>query len=271
MSKITIITQQVDGYDVIAGISTPMIDAEQTRPLVNKYLATTDVAAKIDGIQKEIASHARAAAVAKEASKSAKYKGKDDEAANHAADYRFRWEKVKECQEQLKAPVAELVALRQKATEDLAVYHQPKPGEIIKANGDEIIAKLKSAIDNGCVLTTDLKEVIDNRGKTFFKKSGGKWIVQEITKLGEEPMSGSVEKLTESELAEMSEQAEENRVANLKTSDRETEKQMILDGIASQAVSMRSKLEIQGDKDALKKSQDWYKEQVAAVEKKYGA
>jgi hypothetical protein len=124
---------------------------------------------------------------------------------------------------------------------------------------------------NNKVLTLDGKTVADYRGKTFFKKSGGRWLFQEITILGDEPMTGSTEKLTESEMAELVEQANTDRIGKLSTAETTKEKDAIIEGLAGQASAMRSKLEIQGDKKALETAQMWYKEQVAAVEKKYGA
>jgi uncharacterized protein involved in exopolysaccharide biosynthesis len=49
----------------------------------------------------------------------------------------------------------------------------------------------------------------------------------------------------------------------------EAEKQEKANNILSQAAVMRSELEIQGDPDALTKSQTWYNDQITALNSEY--
>jgi hypothetical protein len=113
----------------------------------------------------------------------------------------------------------------------------------------------------------DYEKIPDLRGKIYFWKIAGLWEFSEAaTRLGDVPVipDNAIEKddLT-------SEQLEEVRIQCLSTENKEIEKNQILAEILTRAAIMKSELEIQGDADALTKSQKWHKEQVQLIEEKY--
>ena len=110
----------------------------------------------------------------------------------------------------------------------------------------------------------------DYRGQTIYQKLNEKWQIIALA-FGEELPEGAIleQHLTKEQQEEIIAQAEEMRVEALSQTAKNNEKTDLLNSLSQEAATMRSSLEIQCDKDALKKSKDWYKEQSAAIEKKY--
>jgi hypothetical protein len=111
-------------------------------------------------------------------------------------------------------------------------------------------------------------------GKQYFFKDGdGNWIASEvISELGVTKQTVVVDGYEEQavEKAELTpEDLEEYRVQELTPEQKEAEKTAAIASVLAQAGQMKTELEIQGDPDALAKSQAWYSEQVALIEAKY--
>ena len=121
-------------------------------------------------------------------------------------------------------------------------------------------------------LTLAGEVVDDHRNRTtYFKNTDKTWNIKRIMILGEKIDSLSVfsEDLTNAARQEVAEYQETVRIAGLSIADKTLELESMRDSLAGQAAHMRNKLEIQGDKDALTKSQDWYNAEVLALEDKY--
>jgi hypothetical protein len=110
-----------------------------------------------------------------------------------------------------------------------------------------------------------MQEICDNRGKTAWIKSGGKWSKREITKIGDEIKPGEITEINDEIIAQL----EAERIAGLTTAQKAEEKARKIEGLLLQSIQMKAGLEIQGDKDALKKSQDWYNAEVSKIEALY--
>ena len=124
-----------------------------------------------------------------------------------------------------------------------------------------------SATENNCYVDINLKEICDNRGKTAWIKSGGKWSGRSITKIGDEIKTGEITEVNEEIIAQL----ESERISKLSAKEKEAEKTAAINSLGSQAAFMRSTLEIQGDIKALEKSKEWYNTEVEKVNVKYGA
>jgi hypothetical protein len=111
------------------------------------------------------------------------------------------------------------------------------------------------------------EKIIDIRGKKYLWKQDGAWKFSEpITEIGIAPTwpDGGIE---DKDLTP--DQMEEVRMQELSDTDKEIEKNEALEAALTNAATMKSKLEIQDDAEALRKSQLWYQEQVDLIERKY--
>ena len=111
------------------------------------------------------------------------------------------------------------------------------------------------------------EKIVDLRGKNYLWKQDGTWKFSEpITEIGIASTwpEGAIEN---KDLAP--DQMDEIRMQELSDTDKEIEKNEALEAVLTGAAIMKSKLEIQGEVEALSKSQIWYQEQVDLIERKY--
>lgn len=267
-----LIIQQINGIDIIAKIDNAhgMIDPEASKAAAKKHLCKTATSIEIDRIKSQLGVYAKQMIQAMRNAKIAKY---DAERRSFSDEYKTRELQFKELQKDLHPLAVTIKSEFQDLIRKHAIYFIPPPGnELIEdTEADAIQIKLTAAISNGLLLGRDLKPLCDHRGERYFVKSSGKWKMQEITKIGIEPVKGSINEsdLTDDNKTEISEQAEADRIAGLKPADKLAEKDRAISGIADAGNAMRGRLEIQGDKDALKKSQAWFQTESAKVEEKY--
>ena len=157
---------------------------------------------------------------------------------------------------------------------DNRIYFETKKGEecIPDAEYLELYEKFQNRSEN-YLLKRDGTEIADFRNVEYFKRVNGTWTKTTVEKIGIVIESGGLEfmDLTEEQRQEISIQFENDRIKNLGKVEKATEKNNIIEGLAGQAVMMRSKLEIQGTAaaTALKDSKAWYDNEVAAVNAKY--
>ncbi|RPI78153.1 MAG: hypothetical protein EHM45_06495 [Desulfobacteraceae bacterium] len=267
-----IITQQIDGHQIITRIEGAggLIDPEATRRRVAVEIEKTDVAKQINEQKSMMAVYARQAYQASKNHRTAKTEA---EKRGFEDEYRLRHAQSKEI-EKILAPLA--VEYQKKFREmvtEYAVYFTPKEGEYIVEDAEAADAELKmiAATQAGRVLKKDLSEIVDNRGKVYYKKTSGEWFRFEMRKLGDTAPSGAVldADLTDAQRLEIMEHDTKLRIAALKPAERLAERDVIIDGLAHRADAMRGKLDIQGDKDALAKARAWYDTEKGKVEAKY--
>jgi len=275
----TILTKKIDGYDIITGFGTPVIDPFATREIVwPKLFESAETKAiiskktEIDELNKML---------------------KDDEKSEHLAlmngvllnGNKLEIEKAKDDHKRhkimIEERIKELIPLNNAYEEkrkalmiEHAVYFQPKAGEEIIT--DEKAAELSKkimALGENEKLSAGGKTIPDYRGKVYFLKGSTGWTEQKIDMLGVVPEKGAIlqSDLTPEQIGEISEQANKKRIEGLTLTDREAEKNGIIDSLAGQAADMRSKLEIQGvsPAKALTDSKKWYETEVKKVEAKY--
>ena len=261
----TKITQNIDGYDIIIGIGEAQIDGVATMPIVETALRETAEYKSVEAKKQELSVILNGAA---QALKNARNSKTQSEKNGYVTEYQQALEKSKVIESELKELIAPLQAKQQELILKHAVYFQPKQGESIITDdeADVIETAMVTATTNNKYLDINLKEICDNRGKTAWIKSGGKWSKREITKIGDELKPGEITEINDEIIAQL----EAERIAGLTTAQKAEEKARVIQGLQHQAVQMRMGLEIQNDSDALKKSQDWYNAEVSKVEIKYG-
>jgi hypothetical protein len=260
----TRITQNIDGYDIIIGIGEAQIDGVATMPIVETALRETAEYKSVEAKKQELSVVLNQAA---SAMKNARDSKTQSDKNKFVAEYQQNLEKSKAVESELKELIEPLQEKQKELILKHAIYFQPKEGEtIITPEEAEIIEQaMNEATLKNCYLDVNMKQLCDNRGKTAWIKSGGKWSKREITKIGDEIKPGEITEIN----AEISEQLESERIAKLTTAQKEAEKSNLISALASRANAMRGELEIQGDAAALKKSQDWYKAEVEKVQARY--
>jgi hypothetical protein len=186
-------------------------------------------------------------------------------------------EQIEEFQQQIKILSLEFNQAAKEALRQNPVYFGKKSGELLDADlpgvtVDQLFEKWK--VKGKRQILIDGKEIDDFRGcQYFYKDNQGLWNESEIiTDLGVS-MSTVVVDEYEAQAIEKAdltgEQLEEIRFQKLTAEEKAAEKMTAIDLKAAEAANMRSKLEIQGDSEALSKSQAWYNEQLIEINEKY--
>ena len=260
----TRITQNIDGYDIIIGIGEAQIDPVATMPKVENALRETDEYKSVEAKKQELSVILNGAA---QALKNARNSKTQSEKNGYVTEYQQSLEKSKAIENELKDLIAPLQAKQQELILKHAVYFTPKQGESIITPEEATVIEnaMITATRNNKFLDVNMQEICDNRGKTAWLKKDGKWSRREITKLGDEIKAGEITEINDEIIAQL----EAERIAGLSVTDKAKEKESVIASLKTQAVQMRMGLEIQGDKDALSKSQEWYNEEVQKVEVKY--
>lgn len=272
----TIKTKQIDGYTVVESVQSAggFIDPEATKKIVAVEIEKTEAYKQIEALKKQMLDCAIKARENQAKARQAKQGGKSYD--EYWAAYKAEMEKFNAIQTELLPLATTLKQEFARLTLEHAVYFNLPEGEELRedSEADEISAALESAASNNSVIALqggEIIEVVDNRGKRFYQKSGGRWVGAEITKLGETAKKSAIAEadLTDDQRAEIAEQNESDRVAALKPADKEAEKAAVLKSLAQAAASKKAELEITGDSKALETAQSWYQSEAAIVEAKY--
>lgn len=289
----TIITKEIDGLTVVLGLDKEKIDSVSTmkkiKPIIEgtkEFTAQKTRLEKIrglnvsnDSLDRQVKAIANRAALRvgklpgevtnddlneSEVSQVNKF----SQRRQNNIDERSKIESVlPEVDEKLKAKIKKIT------TENAIYFPLNKENEeiISDTEASQIKEKLKD-LKKGQFLLTDGTIIEDLRNKTYYGLIDGKWDKKEVKALNEVVDIGIYilsADLTDEERKEIAVQEEADRIAGMSAEDKADELAMVKENLISQAVNMRSKLEIQGDADALVKSQDWLKAENNKAEEKY--
>jgi hypothetical protein len=263
MENKTIITKEIDGFNIILGFGELVIDPEATKKAINPRLPETD---EYKAVQKISAEMGRLSSNRQDLIKSAKEAFRNQDKSKHAKicyEIELRDEQIKEVQKKLIDACKVLNNKRIEIWKENLVYFEPKAGEksISEKEYKSLSEKMLKTESEGKKVVFDItgKEIVNNKGVKYIKN--GKVII--IERLGEEPDGPLQKDVTPEEFEQM-------RMESLTDTERKTEYEAIKAGLLSQATQMRSGLEIEGDKKALEKSQDWYNQKLNEIKQKYG-
>ena len=260
--KKTVLYSEIDGHKIITGFDRPTVDGVETSKIVNEAIKDTPEYQAVE------AKKAEYAAAIKELSE---LRGKYKKGAKVPREAQEKWNhalgKMSVRQEELKPLARDLADKITTLRRSHAVYFTPRKGEVVKAANevDGLMEAIKGRSD-GILIAIDGSEVEDNRGRVYFRKSGGKWARTQIVRLGDKIPGDAVTEPTEPQAAEI----EIDRVAALPADVKAKEKERAMANAMISAAGMRSELEIQADPDALTKSQNWYQAEVDRIEGLYG-
>ena len=262
--KKTVIFKTVDGHEVIKGFDRPTVDPVETSKIVNEAIKDTPEYQAAQAKKAEYTDAVRELSeIQKKYKKGAKVSSEDQHAWNTALGIMsVRQDELKPLARDLKDKT---LALRR----EHAVYFTPRDGEVIKTADevDALVGKIKDRTP-GTVIILDGSEVKDNRGRVFFRKSGGKWGRTHIVRLGDAiPVDAVLDQdVTDTQRGEI----ERDRVLALPEAEKAAERTRAMQGAINMAADMRSRLEIQSDSKALAKSKTAYEAEVARIEGLYG-
>jgi hypothetical protein len=209
-----ITTKKIDTVTVITNVSSTvgLVDGEATRKIVEVEITKTPIAKQIDEIKKQMEVYAASARQAATGYKRAKT---DEDQRKYADEYQLRKSQIDDLRKDLIPIVAEFHKQWQALMIEKAVYFTPASGDelISDTEGAEVDTLLKQAFDAGQLLTRDKTTVTDNRGKTFWKKTGSEWAKFPMTKITDAQPSGSFDEtqLTDAQRAEIAGQVERIR------------------------------------------------------------
>ena len=278
----TVIYEEIDGHEIVRGFDTPVMDAVATNKIVLGY--RDDNGVFVPGKKHDTDEHKAAEAKKTEYAEAVKAlsdikttfristKGALQRASREVQE---KWNtalgKMSVRQDELKPLARDLeekvIVLRL----ENAVYFEPRKGEVIieASEADKLLKAMQGAPD-GVLIARDGSEVRNSVGTVFFRKSGKpkRWGRTQIFKLGDAvPEDALLESaLTESQWDEI----ELDLAATLPEEDKVKAKAGASDEALKTAAELRSNLEIQGDADALKKSQEHYRKRMDRIKKLYG-
>ena len=281
----TIIIEKINEHEVIKGFSDPVIEPVETSKNVADILVDTpevkahankltEIEGRKDNIRKtrKIISTAWNKKNDPNSTEADKLSA-DESVRKISGNMKVEEEKLVKLIEDLRGINVTIQAKKKVIFSENLTYFEPATGEeiITDEKYNEYQGILANLTDHQ-KLCKDCSVIPDYRGVEYWLKDEG-WTKNVIEKINI-PLPGIAVlpvDLTPENIAEITTEAETRRITGLSAADKTAEKQLVIDGVATQAAAMRSKLEIQGTAaaGALKTSQDWYNAEVVVVEDKY--
>lgn len=266
----TVITQKIDGYDIVVGIGEPQIDPVATIPIVDEKLKDTEIFKQCDTLIKSFSGIMKAISESYANAKKAVIKS---EKTKYTAEYQAKLEEYENVQAELKKLQPELIEKRKELIYENAVYFIPKSGEFIITDekADEFMVIMQTATEQNNFVDVNMNIIEDYTGLRYYKKSSGKWSFRDIVKIGDSPTSGEIASndLTDSQIAEISVQFESERISKMTGAEKKAEKEARIASLTAQAAQKKSEMEVQGDKKALEIAQEWLATEIAKIEDLY--
>jgi len=267
----TALTKEINGKTIIIGFSDPVIDPVETEKkiLALKVLDESDETRKLKAKIKEIGDRQRMGMQAMKEHARLKYVGQAAQSETKRIEAIGHYNKVDVLMAENKPLIESFKNKKKELVRENAVYFQPKPSEVfIEDEQHETLTQIE--IGEFAKLCIDGNVIPDYSEQTIYQKVKDRWIIVNLD-FGESFPIGAIlnRDLTDEQKVEISTQTESDRIIELSAIDKETEKNAAIDNAAIQAARMRSVLEIQSDRDALTKAQEWYNEQLLIIEEKY--
>lgn len=281
----TIITQTINGHEIIKGFSDPVIEPIETLKKVTSLLSQSAEILAAKNKIKEVEARNKNINQTMKIIKGLYFvkdnpKSSDVDVKNAAAKIIIEKDKLEVEYDKRISLMAELKELqknvatkRKEIFKSNVIYFDTKPSEKIIEDSEylELFENFDNCPDN-YLLKRNGVEIVDLRGVKYYINDGA-WIEKLIEKIGVElESSGKLfEDLTDEEKKEIADEIEVKRVLSLSAADKMLEKESIIELLAVQGATMRSKLEIQGSTaaTALKNSKTWYDSEVLKIEAKY--
>jgi hypothetical protein len=257
----TVLTKKIDGYDIIIGFDRPLIDQEATKKAIKGPLTDSEEAQKVKNKSDELSRINQAKIDLSRSARVAYNNGQMDKYSNIKKEFDIRERQLEEIGGELRVLLRNMDKKRNELFTEKAVYFEPKAGEDVVSDDEANTLQALFVGLEGEVVTRAGEKIADHRGARYIKDGQ----VVEIKALGVVPDGPLYESVSPEELETM-------RLDAMMAEAKVVEADNIKNSLLTQASSMRSGLEIQGDDPsvALQKSQDWYNAECAKVDEKYG-
>lgn len=252
----TIIVENIDGIEVIRGFGRLAMDPFETNKIANEELKKTSEYEQVKNLQKEIYDLFQLANIKKKAKKHSEF----HEIFNQAETKK---------REELLPAVKILRTKNKEIIREHAVYMEP--GKNSRKVSDAQLLSLKDkfrTLSPQGFLDLTGKEIVDYRDEIYWEKTD-KWRETKIKKIGEIISVDGIyfDDLSDSQLNEIDNQINRERIIKLPADQKEKEKLMITDKMAQEAAIKKVAFVIQGDSDdiAMTKVTAWYDEQLVKI------
>ena len=266
----SVLYEEIDGFKIINGFDNLLINPIETKEMLLKEIIKTESYKKFASYMIDVRGKMEQAHKAGVNSSQAV---NEPERKKFFLEREMRLEDIKKIQEMIKEHLPKLKIEEKEIIIKKAIYFIPRSNEkgIKDTKFKELKEKISLAFEKGKLITIDGDEIENNAGKTFYNKVSDKWNITRIDKLGIKSPKDSKEYnlLTNEEKNEVNDQIKINQINKASLREKEIMKNQELEGAITRASTMRSQLEIQGDVDALKKSQSWYKKEIKLIEDRY--
>ena len=264
----TVITEKIDGHEVVVGIDVPIPDPVETQKVVNDLMDESDLIKQKKAHQEEFNELVKKI----NAKKSLFAEGKGTEKTfNEIKTLEAECDQIIKS---LEALFPDIQKHYKKLYRENLVYFVPKPGEEIIADeeADELIKALQEKEPDE-VVTKDKKKIKDQRKKSLWKKENNEWTEFRVGKLGQKIPAGftDLNELHGQDKAEIIEQVDINRVHGMPQHKREDEFEYLENDLKTKLPLKVIEYELEGDthKDALDKANKWFDDEKKKLKKKY--
>lgn len=257
----TIITRNIDGYEIITGLGMAVIDPVSTKNEIKKIIDDSEELKAVNSISCQLNTVRRAYSAAINQYMTFRERNDLKRMSAAEAEFELKEKQINELISEFKASVKILDAKKISVWNENIIYFQPKAGEKIVSEADykRILIRLSETQGKRVLLSSDEKEIPDHRNVQYVKNEK----IVTIKKLGEVPDGKTVSEYS-------ADQVEIFRVNTLSETEKKEEFSRYESAIMNESVSMKAMLEIKNDKESLKKSQDFYNNEIQKLTKKYG-
>jgi hypothetical protein len=269
----TVITQEIDGYTIVTGVGDPVIDAVATRLNVEKLTADDPDRIALSKASEDAGKKIKEYLIAnsrkgkKRVVNGVRIGGVSEKQVKALwDDFQKTMDSVKEFRAKLNEKCTELYKRN-------IEYFEPKFGEFIVTDeiGQRYLTLLQARKNQQVCFYDGEKFVSDLRGQHYWIKKDGKWERGVIEKLGQEYPDGceTVETMPDETKQEIIEQLDTDRICDLSPGEKQKELEKQKNIALDRAASMKSRLEIEGDDQALEKSREWHRLETERLEQRY--
>jgi len=267
MKKVLFI--EIDEFKIISGFADPIVDPEATKHKIKDAISESEELKQLKNLKKERERYTDLWIQAEKAYLLAKKQGNKEKMACYLEKYEDRKADI----EQINQQIQDLKPIFKQTYSDLfdknAIYFEPSKYEVHVE--DSVYENLKSLFETNSLVDIDGNVINDYRG-VYAYNNAGTWEKHIISRLNEEPDVDWIRRddLTESQTLEVLEQKESIRIDGLTAQEKTFESDRLKEDVLEKSYVMRSKLEILSDPDALTKAQQYYTDECAAIDARYG-
>lgn len=268
----TIVHASIDGFEIVLGFGNAdgFIDPQATYAKIGELIRETGEAKAMQAASDALASRKAEYRELYGQYDIARMQGNQFAMQRTGLAIQSKQTEIDEAAAALPDLVTAFEARRAKLFADHAEYAKPPQGEDLIADDAATALQGKFALKEGYALLMDGTTVPDLRGRVCWTQKP--WKRMEILKLGQDWPAGAIadDQLTDAQRQDIAVQIEADRVAGLTLAQKAEEVKAAQIQAATDAATLRSKLEITGDPSALEKSQAAYQQALAAISAKYG-